>query len=98
MASLSILKTLRRSFFLWFGAIFSCVGLMATYGGLQEWHTQRNFEQEAVSAQATVLNKSIEKATRDGNPRTKYLVMYRFAASDGQTIEQSSEVSMDEWE
>ncbi len=71
---------------------------MATYGGLQEWRTQRHFEEEAVSAQATVLNKSIEKATRDGNPRTKYLVMYRFAASDGQTIEQSSEVSMDEWE
>ena len=98
MATLSVLKVLRRSFFLWFGLIFSFLGLMATYGGVQEWRTQRHFEQEAVSAQATVVNKSIEKATREGSPRTKYLVLYRFTASDGHAIEQHSEVPVHEWE
>ncbi len=98
MPSLSIGKVLRRSFFLWFGAIFSAVGLMATYAGVQEWRAQQHFEQEAVHVQAAILDKSMEKATRDGNPRTKYLLMYRFATLDGRTVEKSSEVSVDEWE
>lgn len=98
MASLSVLKTLRRSVFLWFGAFFCSVGLIATYVAVQEWRAQRHFEQEAVSVQATVVNKSMEKATSDGNQRTKYLVPYRFSAVDGQPIEKSGEVSVDEWE
>lgn len=98
MAQLSILKTVRTSFLLWFGVIFSFVGLMAAFGGVQEWRAQQHFQQEAVSAQATVLSKSIEKATRDGNPRTKYLVTYRFAPAEGAPIEQAGEVSVDEWE
>jgi Protein of unknown function (DUF3592) len=98
MANVSILKTLRRSFLLWFGVIFSSVGLMATYGGVEEWRAQQHFEQEAVSAQATVLNKSMEQATREGNPRTKYLVTYRFVPPDGTAIEKVGEVSVDEWE
>jgi hypothetical protein len=95
---MSISKTLRRSFLLWFGVIFSAVGLMAVYGGVQEWRAQRHFDQEAVAAQATVLSKSIEKATRDGNPRTRYLVSYRFAPAESVPIDQMTEVSMDEWE
>ncbi|HET8721876.1 MAG TPA: DUF3592 domain-containing protein [Nitrospira sp.] len=98
MAQLSILKTLRRSFLLWFGVIFSAIGLMAAFGGAQEWRAQQHFQQEAVAARATVLSKSIEKATRDGNPRTKYLVRYRFVPADGQTIEKAGEVSVEEWE
>lgn len=98
MANLSILKTLRRSFLLWFGLIFSSVGLMAAFGGVQEWRTQQHFEQEAVSARAEVLSKSIEKATRDGNPRTKYLVTYHFAPAEREPIEQTGEVSVEEWE
>lgn len=98
MANLSILKTLRRSFLLWFGLVFSFVGLLAAYGGVQEWRTQQHFEQEAVPAQSTILSKSIEKATRDGNPRTKYLVTYRFVPAEGTTIEKAGEVSVDEWE
>jgi hypothetical protein len=98
MPNLSILKTLRRSFLLWFGLIFSAVGLVAAYGGVQEWRAQQHFEQEAVPAQATILNKSIEKAARDGNPRTKYLVTYRFAPAESAPIDQTSEVSVDEWE
>jgi hypothetical protein len=89
---------LGRSVPLWVGAIFLTVGLMLTYFAVQEWHTQQQFEQEAVAVQATILSKSIEKATRNGNRRTKYLVTYRFAPSEGQTIEQTGEVSVDEWE
>lgn len=93
-----ISKTLRRSFLLWFGVIFSAAGLMALYGGVQEWRAQRHFEREAVSAQATVLHKSIEKAARGGNPRTKYLVTYRFAPAESAPVDQTSEVPVDEWE
>jgi hypothetical protein len=98
MADLSIVKVLRRSFLLWFGAIFLSVGLMLTYFAAQEWRAQQQFEQEAVSIQGEIVNKSINKATRDGNHRTKYLVTYRFVPSEGQAIEQTGEVSVDEWE
>ncbi|HLG44252.1 MAG TPA: DUF3592 domain-containing protein [Nitrospirales bacterium] len=93
-----ILKLLSRSVLLWVGAVFFAVGVMLAYFGLDEWRKQQFFEKEAAQAQGTVVSKSLERATREGNPRTKYLVSYRFSSADGQTVEQTGEVSVDEWE
>jgi Protein of unknown function (DUF3592) len=98
MTDVSLFKTLRRSFLLWFGAIFIGVGVMASYFAVELWRTHQYFEQEALSVQATILSKSLEKASRNGNLRTQYRVTFRFATSDGQTIEKTSEVPVDEWE
>jgi hypothetical protein len=98
MAAVSVFKTLRRSVLLWIGAMFFAVGTVATFIAVQEWRTRQHFEREAVQAGATILSKSIEKATRDGNPRTQYQVTYRFAVPGGDSIEQVGEVSVDEWE
>ncbi|HSA61105.1 MAG TPA: DUF3592 domain-containing protein [Nitrospiraceae bacterium] len=98
MPGLSVFTTLRRSFLLWFGTIFLGVGLMAMYFAMDLWRTHQHFEQEAVSVQATILSKSLEKASREGNPRTRYLVTYRFAPTGNPEIDKTSEVSVDEWE
>ncbi|ALA57495.1 DUF3592 domain-containing protein [Nitrospira moscoviensis] len=98
MAGVSLFKTLRRSVLLWVGALFLTAGTVGTFIALQEWRTRQHFERESVRTDATILNKSIEKATRDGNPRTKYQVTYRFAVPGGGTVEQVGEVSVDEWE
>lgn len=93
-----ILKLLRRSVLLLVGGVFFAVGVMFAYFGLDEWQKQQRFQAESVQAQGTVVTKSLERATREGNPRTKYLVSFRFSSADGQTIEQTGEVSVDEWE
>lgn len=93
-----ILKLLSRFVLLWVGGIFFAVGVMLAYFGLDEWQKQQRFKAESVPAQGTVVSKSLERATREGNPRTKYLVSYRFSSADGQTVEQTGEVSVDEWE
>ncbi|MGH7207004.1 MAG: DUF3592 domain-containing protein [Nitrospiraceae bacterium] len=93
-----ILKLLSRSMLVWFGAIFFAVGAMLVSVGVYEWQKQQHFNREAVQAQAMVLSKSLERATRDGNPRTKYLLTYHFSTADGRMVEQTGEVSVDEWE
>lgn len=98
MLRLSVFKIPSRWSLLWFGAIFFTVGIMLVYVGVYEWQKQQHFNREAVQAQATVLSKSLERATRDGNPRTKYLLTYHFSTADGRTVEQTDEVSVDEWE
>ena len=93
-----ILKLLSRFVLLWVGGIFFAVGVMSAYFGLDEWQKQQRFKTESVQAQGMVVRKSLERATREGNLRTKYLVSYRFSSADGLTVEQTGEVSVDEWE
>ncbi len=89
MQRLPVCKVLGRSVALWVDGGFFTVGMMAACLAVVEWRRQRHFEQQAVQVQATVLSKSLEKAMRDGNPRTKYQVTYRFAPSGGAAIEKS---------
>lgn len=98
MLRLSAFTMPSRWSLLWFGAIFFTAGAALVYVGVYEWQEQQHFNREAVQAQATILSKSLEKATRDGNPRTKYLITYHFSTAEGRTVEQTGEVSVDEWE
>ena len=93
-----ILKLLSRFMLLWVGGIFFAVGVMFAYFGLDEWQKHQRFKADSVQAQGTVVSKSLERAMREENPRTKYLVSYRFSSADGLTVEQTGEVSVDEWE
>lgn len=98
MAGVSVFQTLRRSVLLWVGAMFFAVGTIGTFIAVEEWRTRKHFERESVRTDATILSKSIDKATRAGNPRTKYQVTYRFPVPGSSTVEQVGEVSVDEWE
>ncbi len=63
MADVSLFKTLRRSVLLWVGALFFTAGTVGTFIAFQEWQTRQHFERESVQTQATILSKSIEKAS-----------------------------------
>ncbi len=45
-----------------------------------------------------MIATSLERATRDGNRRTRYLVTYRFTPESGAPIEQTEELPVELWE
>ena len=83
---------------MWVGTIFVAAGSVASVGSLGEWRDARHFEREAVTDQAEVVAKSLEGATRDGNSSTRYLVTYRFGPRSGAALEQTEEISVEDWE
>jgi hypothetical protein len=73
------------------GAIFTAIGL-------NEAANERPYQVRGITVDATVNEKSIERANRGENPRTRYLVTYHFASPEGREIEGSGEVSVEKWE
>jgi hypothetical protein len=51
-----------------------------------------------VAEQAEVVATSLERATRDGNRSTRYLVSYRFTPESGTPVEQTEELPVELWE
>lgn len=93
-----LLEFLRRAVVLWVGTIFVVAGTAGAITTFVDWRRSVAFEREAVPTSATVVATSIEPASRDGAPRTRYLVTYRFAAPDGRTIERTEDVPVAQWE
>jgi hypothetical protein len=91
-------RVARRSIMLWFGAAWLLVGSFFFLKGAYEILQERRYQTERQVAQGTVLTKSIDRARRDGNPRTKYTTTYRFSTMDGRIFEDNVEVSVEEWE
>jgi hypothetical protein len=87
-----------RTFFLGFGALFMCVGLFMLYGGIQEATRERAYQKQGQIVEAVVLSKSIQRASRQGNPSTRYEILYRFTTTDGRTAEGVAAVAVEEWE
>jgi hypothetical protein len=87
-----------RSFFLFLGALFTCVGLIAAYAGLHDATRERAYQKHGQAVEAVVLSKSITRASREGNPSTKYEIAYRFTTADGRTSEGIDTVPVEEWE
>lgn len=93
-----VLRFLRRSVAIWVGVIFVVAGSGGVYTGLNEWQSSRRFEREALAAEATVVAKLLAAANRDDGTNTKYSLVYRFTASNGESIEQTEELPIEEWE
>lgn len=93
-----VLKFLRRSVATWVGVIFVVAGSAGVYTGLDEWQGSRRFEREALPAEATVVAKSLAAANRDDGTSTRYSIVYRFTASNGESIEQTEELPVEDWE
>jgi len=93
-----VFRVVRRSIMLWFGAAWLLVGSFFFLKGAYEILQERRYQTERQVAQGTVLAKSIDRARRDGNPRTKYSIAYRFSTIDGRILENKAEVNVEEWE
>ena len=87
-----------RSAWFWFGLAFVLMGAFIFDLGVQETLQEQQYEQEGVVVRAVVVNKSIQRATREKHPRTQYEVTYRFATQDGLMTERTAEVGVEEWE
>jgi len=74
------------------------VGSFFFLKGAYEILQERLYQTERQVAQGTVLAKSIDRARRDGNPRTRYTILYSFKTANGQRLENRAEVSVEEWE
>jgi len=93
-----LLKYLRRALTLWVGLIFTVAGVAGVVTSSYEWLSLRHFERDAIAGQGTVIAKSIESADRDSDTSTGYFVTYRFAAVDGDMIEQTEPLPVEDWE
>lgn len=77
-------------FFIILGGIFTAAGITMLLPELQ-------YQKSGVRVRATVVSKSIEKAS-GRQSSTRYVVAYRFAAQNGNVLEGNDEVSPDLWE
>ena len=93
-----VTRYLRAAVPMWVGTIFVVAGTLASIGSVGEWRAARRFEQDALTAQAAVVETSLEGATRDENQSTRYLLTYRFTPTNGAELEQTEEISLELWE
>lgn len=97
-SSPSLFKLASRSMWLWVGTLLLLVGIVFTTTGIQEVRQEQEYQAQGVAVQATVSAKSIERAKRGENSRTRYVIAYRFTTAQGEAIEGSAEVPVEEWE
>ena len=91
-------KLLSRAVALWVGTVMFLLGIVFAVIGVGEAYTERQYEEHGLTINATVTDKSIERAKRGENSRTRYLISYRFTSSEGQEVESSAEVPVEDWE
>ena len=89
---------LSRAGALWLGTVLGVLGMVFAMIGVRNAYTERQYYAQGLSVAATMTDKSIERAKRGENSRTRYLVSYRFTLSDGQAMESSAEVPVEAWE
>ncbi len=85
----SLWKLLTRAVVLWVGSFLFVIGCIFTVIGLNEAAHERPYQLRGLTIDATVTDKSIERAKRGENPRTRYLVSYHFSSPDAREIEGS---------
>lgn len=94
----SLFKMVSRSMWFWIGALLLLVGVVFTTTGIQELIEEREYGEQGLTVQATVSSKSIERAKRGENSRTRYVIAYQFTTAQGDAVEGSAEVPVEEWE
>lgn len=87
-----------RSFMLAFGGLFAVVGVVLAITGVQEVRREQAYRKYGEAVEAVVVDKTIRRASREGNTSTRYEVRYRFRAADGRLAEGLESVSVETWE
>lgn len=88
----------RGSILLWIGILFSIVGLVFLTFGLRASLEEQAYKTQGLATQALVIEKTLVRADRQHNPRTRYLVSYRFTSADGEEITGTADVPVEDWE
>lgn len=95
---LSLWTILSRSVQLWVGTFLLLIGIIFGIIGLEKIRVDQAYRTQGLTVSATVVDKSILRAKRGENSRTRYIISYRFTSGQGETVEGSTDVSVEEWE
>jgi hypothetical protein len=98
MSMPSLWQLAKTSIVLWVGLLFVPIGTVFIGVSISMALEERAFANRGQTADATVIAKSLEKANFDNNPATRYIVRYRFTTPAGAAVEQTRQVSVEEWE
>ena len=88
----------KNSIVLWVGLIFVPVGAVFSVVALVAAMEELAFAKNGQAIDATIIDKSLQKADFDTNPSTRYLIRYHFATAAGPQVEETKVVSVEEWE
>ena len=94
----SLWTLLSRSVQLWVGTFLIPVGIVFSIIGLQEFRQDHAYRTQGLTVNATVVDKSILRATRGENSRTRYIITYRFTSGQCEEVNGSTDVPVEEWE
>jgi uncharacterized protein DUF3592 len=88
----------RGSVLLWVGTLFSIVGLVFLTFGVRTSLEEHAYKTRGLDVQALVLERTLVRADHQDNPHTRYLVAYRFTSANGEVIDGTADVPVEEWE
>jgi len=94
----SLWRLAKNSIFLWVGLVFVPVGVVFTVVAINMELEDLAFAKHGQTVDATIVDKSLQKADFDKHPSTQYLVRYRFATPAGPPAEETKEVPVEQWE
>ena len=94
----SLWTLLSRSVQLWVGTFLLLIGIVFGIIGFQELRKDQAYRTQGLTVNATVINKSILRAKRGENSRTRYIISYRFTSGQREAVEGSTDVPVEEWE
>jgi hypothetical protein len=87
-----------RTLFLCVGGGFLAIGLIFAYAGIQDAAREQVYQEQGKLVEAVVVDKTIQRASREGNTSTRYEIAYRFTAPDGRAVKGLDQVEAEEWE
>lgn len=97
-SGLSLWTMCCRSVLLWVGTLFLILGLVFLTIGVRASLEEHAYKTRGLDVQAVVLDKTLVRANRQDNARTQYLVTYRFTSANGEEIDGTADVPIEEWE
>ena len=88
----------RGSVLLWVGTLFSIVGLVFLTFGVRTSLEEHAYKTRGLDVQALVIEKTLVRADHQDNPHTRHLVAYRFTSANGEVIDGTADVPVEQWE
>lgn len=98
MSATSWWKLAKNSALLWVGLVFVLVSAVFISISIHTAREELAFAKRGQTAEASIVDKSLQKADFEKNPSTRYLVRYRFSTPAGAQVEETRVVSVQQWE
>jgi hypothetical protein len=88
----------RRCVYLWVGAIFLVLGFVFLSIGIGTTFQEHAYKSRGLGVRAVVLEKTLIRADRQEQLRTRNLLAYHFVSANGEAKQGTVEVPVEQWE